>query len=718
MAQTADSVRTLNLSEVNIVATRAEKNNLETPASITVITSAQILRAGYTSVADALSETAGIYITGTGQNPGANESIFMRGANSNQTVILIDGVRISDASTVNNTADLSELSISNVDRIEIIRGAHSTLYGTGAVGGIVSITTKNSGKKGLIAKAALTGGTFQKETFDARASALLGYHFKQGMYANAGIEKIAVSGADATTDTVTDQSQYNKRDKDNWNKLIYHANAGYRKNKLYADLNYSGTEMKTDLDKGAYKDDDNYKLNFNRNMINGTIGWKPGSIISSQLSAGYTDTRRHSVNDSSIEDHLGTYDHNYVESTYSGKYKSADWQLNAHFTSADLLIGLSGLNEDMKQEDYFYSTKYGLYESRTNFDSITPVATMSAYLHAEIRGSSLHKLINGSISEFTDRVSVSGGARLSKHSLIKSQVAYDISVSMNTGENAMFYFTHSTGYNNPTLYQLYAPTTYTPFDGSASTGLTLGNSELKAESSRSFEIGFKQNTSNKFQYSVSFFHSVTEDLIEYVYLWDNEIGIDTLGNDAWNRDDYRGDRYLNIGKQTTTGIELDFRAYLSQKLVLEANAALVSGKIEYNTSADITSQTNGENVQLYSTGAFLSSKTGTGNLVRRPSEANLKLVYNPIARLHIAPSLRFVTSRNDIYYDSSLGPLGALAINVVDAYTLAGLSLNWNAGKGFNLNIKGENLLNEKYEEIHGFSTRRRSLYVTIGYSF
>ena len=718
LAQTTDSVRTLDLSEVNVVGARVEKNNIETPASITVLTSNQIIQAGYTSVADALSETAGIYITGTGQNPGANESIFMRGANSNQTVILIDGIRISDASTVNNTADLSELSISNVDKIEIIRGSHSTLYGSGAVGGIVSITTKNMNKKGLTAKAALTGGTFQKETFDARASALLGYHFKQGMYANAGIEKIAVAGADATMDTVTDPSKYKNRDKDDWDKLSYHANAGYRNKKLNADVNYSVTEMKTDLDKGAYTDDDNYKLKFNRNMINGTIGWKPGSIISSQLSAGYTDTKRHSVNDSSIEDQSGNYDHNYIESTYSGKYASADWQLNAHFTNVDFLIGLSGVNEDMKQEDYYYSTAYGLYESRTNLDSITPVSTMAAYLHTEIRGTSMHHLIKGSFSEFTDRLTLSGGARLSNHSLIKSQIAYDVSVSLKTGENALLYFTHSTGYNNPSLYQLYAPTTYTPLDGSASTGLTLGNSELKAEASRSFEIGFKQNTSAKFQYAVSFFHSVTEDLIEYVFLWDKAIGIDTLGNDPWNRDDYRGDRYLNIGKQTTTGIEIDIRTYLSPKLLLEANASLVSGKIEYNSSGTISSQTNGENVQLYSTGAFLGSRTRTGSLVRRPSEATLKLVYSPVTRLHIAPSLRFVTSRNDVFYESSLGPYGALAVNVIDAYTLAGLSFNWNAGRGFNLNMKGENLLNEKYEEIHGFTTRSRSLYVTISYSY
>lgn len=720
LAQTTDSIRTMNLSQVNIIGSRIEKNNIETPASITVITSAQIIEAGYTSVADVLSETAGIYITGTGQNPGANESIFMRGANSNQTVILIDGIRISDASTVNNTADLSELSVSNVEKIEIIRGAHSTLYGSGAVGGIVSITTKNANKKGLIAKAALTGGTFQKETFDARASAMFGYHFKQGMYANAGVEKISVAGADATMDTITDPSQYNNRDNDDWDKLSYNANAGYRSNKLNADVNYSATVMKTDLDKGAYTDDDNYKLNFNRNMINGTIGWKPGSIISSQLSAGYTDTKRHSVNDSSIEDQAGTYDHNYIESTYSGKYASADWQMNAHFTNADFLIGLSGVNEEMKQEDYFFSydKNYGIYESSTNLDSINPLTTISTYLHAEIRGSSLHKLINGSFSEFTDRVSVTGGARLSKHSLIKSQIAYDVSVSLKTGENALLYFTQSTGYNNPSLYQLYAPTTYTPLDGSASTGLTLGNIDLKAESSRSFEIGFKQNNSGKFQYTVSFFHSVTENLIEYVYLWDKGIGIDTLGNDPWNRDDFRGDRYINIGKQTTTGIELDIMAYLSSKLILEANVSLVSGKIEYNTSGTITSQTNGENVQLYSTGAFLGSKTRTGSLVRRPSEANLKLVYNPVKRLQIAPSLRFVTARNDIYYESSLGPYGALGINVVDAYTLAGLSFNWNAGRGFNLNIKGDNLLNEKYEEIHGFTTRRRSLYATISYSY
>ena len=609
-AQSTDSVRTLNLSEVNVVGSRIEKNNIETPASITVITSAQILQSGYTSIADALSETAGIYITGTGQNPGANESIFMRGANSNQTVILIDGIRISDASTVNNTADLSELSISNVERIEIIRGSNSTLYGSGAVGGVVSITTKNTNKKGLIANAALTGGSFQKETFDARARALLGYHFKQGMYANAGIEKISVSGADATMDTVTDPARFKNRDNDNWDKLSYHANAGYSNNKLNADVNYSCTDMKTDLDKGAYVDDDNYRLKFNRNMINGIIGWKPGSKISSQLSAGYTDTRRHSVNDSSIEDHLGTYDHFYVESTYGGKYASADWQLNTHFTNIDFLIGLSGVNEDMEQEDYFYSTKYGLYESRTNLDSIIPVATMSAYLHAEIRGSLLHQLIKGSFSEFTDRLSVSGGTRLSKHSLIKSQVAYDASVSMKTGENALLYFAHSTGYNTPSLYQFYAPETYAPWDGGVSTGLTRGNSELKAEASRSFEIGFKQKTDSKFQYAVSFFHSVTKDLIEYVYLWDNAIAIDTLGNDVWNRDDFRGDRYLNIGKQTTIGIELDIRAYLSPKLLFEANASLVSGKIEYNSSGVISSKQTAKMCNFTAPAHFLVQKSG------------------------------------------------------------------------------------------------------------
>lgn len=73
----------------------------------------------------------------------------MRGANSNHTVIMVDGMRLSDPSSVDNALDLGELSLTNIERIEIVRGAHSTLYGSSAIGGAVNIITKKNDRLGF-----------------------------------------------------------------------------------------------------------------------------------------------------------------------------------------------------------------------------------------------------------------------------------------------------------------------------------------------------------------------------------------------------------------------------------------------------------------------------------------------------------------------------------------------------------------------------------------
>ena len=719
VSQDADSMKIRNLKEVNVVATRIEKRNAETPRSITVITSDDLIQNGYSSVADALSDAAGIYITGNGQVPGSNESIFMRGANSNQTVILLDGVRISDASTVNNTADLSELSINDIDRIEIVRGAHSTYFGSGAVGGVVSIKTKHASHQGINAKASVTGGTFGNGTFDRRAGALLGYKFKNGFSAEAGIEKIHVDGDDATIDTVTDPARLVHRDRDDWDRTIYQGSAGFQNHAIKAALNFKATEMLTDLDKGAYTDDDNYTMDFKRKLANGSVNLKLGKNISTQLNAGYTETRRHSVNDSSITDASGDYDHTNFENTYSGKVTSADWQVNGEYENFDFVAGLSGNIEDMDQEDYYYySTDFGPFEYLNQLDTLTPLTTTAIFLHTEVNGAILKPILSETISKLLDRYTLSLGARLGNHPVSGSQFSYDVTLKIKTGESAILYFSNSTGYNNPSLYQLYAPETYTPFDGSAAINLTRGNKNLKAEEAMAYEVGIKQKAGDLFEYSISFFHSVTNNLVEYVYLWNPDISIADLGNDPFNRDDYRGDRYLNIGKQRTTGVELNILASLSKKLKLSANATLINGEIEYNPSTSIQAQTGGAQAQLYSTGAFLNAQSKSTGLARRPGEATLKLIYSPHLKIHIAPCLKYVAPRNDIFYDASLGPFGALATKAVEAYTLAGMSFSWDIRKGLSLNIKGDNLLNEDYQEIYGFTTRKRSVYMTIGFNY
>ncbi len=163
-AQQADSVGSKQLSEVIITATRAFKPVAEIGRSVTVISAEQIQNSVYNNAGELLSQQEGIYVVGTGQNPGMTQSVFMRGAGSNQTVILIDGIRITDPSGVNNALDLTELTLTNIDRIEIVRGSHSTLYGSSAIGGVINIITKKNGEPGFNGTAELKGGTFGKST--------------------------------------------------------------------------------------------------------------------------------------------------------------------------------------------------------------------------------------------------------------------------------------------------------------------------------------------------------------------------------------------------------------------------------------------------------------------------------------------------------------------------------------------------------------------------
>jgi vitamin B12 transporter len=110
-------------------------------SSVTVITASDLERDQRRTVPDALQSVPGLNIVQTG-GPGGQTSVFMRGTNSNHVKVLIDGVDVSDPSNPNASFDFGQLLAGDIERIEVLRGPQSGLYGSDAIGGVISIITK------------------------------------------------------------------------------------------------------------------------------------------------------------------------------------------------------------------------------------------------------------------------------------------------------------------------------------------------------------------------------------------------------------------------------------------------------------------------------------------------------------------------------------------------------------------------------------------------
>jgi vitamin B12 transporter len=147
---------TETLSPVIVTATRTAQREDESLASTTVITREDIERKQFLSVQGALVGVPGLNVANSG-GLGKESSVFMRGTNADHVLVLIDGLRAGSATT--GTMAFQDLPIDQVERIEIVRGPRSSLYGSEAIGGVIQIFTRKGGG-GLKPFLTLGGGTY------------------------------------------------------------------------------------------------------------------------------------------------------------------------------------------------------------------------------------------------------------------------------------------------------------------------------------------------------------------------------------------------------------------------------------------------------------------------------------------------------------------------------------------------------------------------------
>ena len=482
--------------KITVTANRIEKSTKKVAASTTVITGEELEKFKLNTLYEALREIAGLDTIQNGAS-GQTASLFIRGANSSHTKIMLDGTELNDPMDPNRSFDFSHLFTENIDRIEIIRGPQSTLYGSDAMAGVIHIITRQEQGKPHFHLSSM-GGTY--DTLQGKGE-ISGSTEKLSY--SLGASYFKTSGFSAAS------SRYEgNTEKDGYQNTTFSGKLGLQL-KENMDLHFSlrKIDAKTDIDNsgGDYGDDPNNTGDYDLIFLKGGFrGLFMKNRWETKIDVSYADSLRKYINPT---------DTHHPYSSYKSEYKShifkIDFQNNLFLHESNTLI--FGLEFDKEYGSSFYESQsfYGPYESEFPEKNASNVG-----IYAQDQ------------MNLDDSFIASVGARYDNHSTTGNSLTYQIAplyILNSTGTKLKATF--GTGFKAPSLYQLYAPATfYGP----------IGNTELQPEKTLGWDAGIEQELlGGRLLVKATYFTNSYKDLIDYDY---------TKG-------------YINIGKASSKGAE-------------------------------------------------------------------------------------------------------------------------------------------------------------------
>ena len=375
-----------------------------------------------------LKQFSGIEILGSQTYAGQNKTVSIRGGRNRQVLILIDGIRVSDPSRIDNDFNLNFLDLSQIESIEILKGAASSLYGSSAATGVINIKTKKIEQGFNFSLQSSLGSQNSQET--KRDLNL----FKNNLSLSGGSDRIRTRAYFAHHNA-TGMSAVLGDEKDPFNNLNYGLSFDYKSQSNFAMKGgFDHYDIQSDYDNSFPLEDADFKLStqMNRIYLNPNYNYKDGSI---SLRLGYQKTDR-------------------------------DFQSSFPFQTS---------SENTQVELY---NKYIL-----NKNIYSVVGTLIQNNYADYEGGqqiNQSDLFGNLVTNITSNFRFNFGGRLNNHSSYGSHFTYSLNPSLQLIEkdknSLKFISSFSTAFISPSLFQLFDPYS--------------GNPDLEPEENSTFETGF------------------------------------------------------------------------------------------------------------------------------------------------------------------------------------------------------------------------------------
>lgn len=504
-------------ADIVVAANRAPVEADRVTASVTVLDKAAIDRAQDLSVADLLLRTPGVSLSRNG-GYGTSTSLRIRGAESDQTVVVIDGVKINDPSSPGGGYNFANLLIGDAARIEVLRGPQSILWGSQAIGGVVNIVTPlpTAALEGSID---LEGGS--RETVSARAA----------LGGTTGPLAWRVGAQTFTTDGISALKAGTERDGYTNQNVQARAVLTIAPG-ISADLRGSYANGRNDFD-GFSGDTPEYGLT--REFV-GYAGLNIDLFdarLRNRFGYGYTDTDRDNYNPDQIEQ----------TQTFAALGRNHRLEYQGTLAVTKGVDAVFGVENEVSR----FST--------ASSDFVPPYA-----LGTPARGRAELTSFYGQLNVSPlDGLTLNGGVRHDDHSRFGTQTLFAGGANWVLPTGTVLRASYSEGFKAPTLYQLFSE---------------YGNQALNPERAKGWEAGAEQRfMDGRFALGGTYFERRSRDQI--VYTGCNPGTTDSLCFVPGSTTEQRFGYYQNVARAFARGVEAVARAQVGEHLSLDGNYSWV-----------------------------------------------------------------------------------------------------------------------------------------------